>query len=78
MAKYRYDDDKGKHKMTTKDKGGVYKADKLTFTSPGKHEHRHISVDKNSGRYKEYWGGDNSPQRSYNKKKGGSNSSSGK
>lgn len=80
MAKYRYDDKDGKHKMQTKDEKGVYKADKYTFTDKGKHEHRSITVDKNKGRYKEYYGGDNSSQRSYNKKNnsGSSGSSSGK
>lgn len=74
MAKERIEDEKGKHFYKTTDKDGVYRADKYTFKDGGKHEHRAITVDKNNGRYREYYGGENSKERSYNKK----SSSSGK
>lgn len=42
--------------------------DKYTPTGGGKHTHDSYKLDKASGSYKEYRGGENSRDRSYNKK----------
>ena len=43
-------------------------ADRYTPTESGKHTHDSYTLDKASGSYKEYRGGDKSSDRSYNKK----------
>lgn len=42
--------------------------DKYTKTPDGGHVHQSYNLDKASGSYKEYSGGENSSDRSYNKK----------
>ena len=43
-------------------------ADRYTETEKGKHIHESYNLDTTTGKYKEYSGGDNSPDRSYNKR----------
>ena len=43
------------------------RGDKYTHHGNGKHTHRSYNLDKASGSYKEYSGGHNSSDRSYNK-----------
>jgi len=42
-------------------------ADKYTHTGGDKHVHESYSIDKSEGTFKEYHGGENSSDRSYNK-----------
>ncbi|MBU4480193.1 hypothetical protein KKG48_02005 [Patescibacteria group bacterium] len=44
------------------------RGDKYEHCGGGKHTHRSYDVDKASGSYREYSGGENSSDRSYNKK----------
>lgn len=45
------------------------RGDKITSTGSGKHTHNSFNLDKASGNYREYRGGENSSDRGYNKRK---------
>lgn len=62
-------DGKIKETVKTDPRDGSTRGDKLTFTGGdrGEHVHQSYDVDRSSGTYKEYHGGENSPDRHYNK-----------
>ena len=43
------------------------RADRITSTKGEKHIHESYTLDTESGSYKQYGGGENAPDRSYNK-----------
>ncbi len=45
------------------------RADKYEHKSGGEHSHRSYDLDKSTGKYREYTGGENSADRSYKKGK---------
>jgi hypothetical protein len=65
----RGDDDTPSIKVREKDSDrSVVRGDRYTRTDEGKHTHDSYSLDKATGSYREYHGGENSSDRSYNKK----------
>lgn len=55
-----------KIRQSNKDNAKI-RGDKITPKSTGKHVHQSFDLDKGSGSYREYHGGENSSDRSYNK-----------
>jgi hypothetical protein len=52
---------------SVKEHGDHVRGDKFTFTGGGEHVHESYDLDRSSGEYKEYGGGEKSGDRSYNK-----------
>jgi hypothetical protein len=64
------DEDSSTKVRVSRENNARISASKYEFTdkSSGKHVDRGYNLDKTTGAYKEYSGGENSPDRSYNKK----------
>jgi hypothetical protein len=66
------DDDSSSVRVREKNSDrSVVRGDKITSTGDGKHTHDSYSLDRTTGSYKEYRGGENSSERSYNKESSG-------
>lgn len=59
--------DGGTTKVRESGDGSKITADRYTHQDEGKHIHESYTVDKSSGSFKEYHGGENSSDRHYNK-----------
>ena len=69
MAKSNFKDNKGSHTVSTKNNGTRLTSNKYTHHSDGKHEHKSSTVDYSKKTTREYYGGENSKDRSYNQTK---------
>ena len=62
------DSDGNSSKVVSKGDSSRVSHDRFTFDGNGKHNHDSYTYDRNTGNTKEYSGGKNSGDRSYNKK----------